>query len=263
MSETPALVPEELHAYVDGQLPPDDEQRIEAWLADHPDDAAAVHAYRLQNRRLQESFDAVLNETVPADLNAMVRSRLPSSPAPAPWLRVAASVLLLLVGGVAGWSLHGWQAADGRNVETAFITQAVGAHRVFVREKRHAVEVPSSQEAHLVRWLSNRLGRTLRAPDMTMLGFSLVGGRLLNEGALPAAQFMYENNEKLRLTVYVRAADGTEDTSFRFVSDDAGAGSAAFYWIDKSFAYALVAPLDRDQLMPIANKIYAAQHQED
>lgn len=222
-----------------------------------------MHAYRLQNRRLQETYDAVLGEAVPADLTAAVR--LPGPAAPSPWLRIAASFALVLIGGLGGWWLHGWQLQSGRQVEAAFVNQAVGAHRVLVREKRHPVEVPSSEEAHLIRWQSNRLGRPLRAPDMTGQGFTLVGGRLLNEGALPAAQFMYENADKQRMTIYVRAADGTEDVAFRFVSDDAGAGagSAAFYWIDKAFAYALVAPLGRDQLMPIANKIYAAHHQQD
>jgi hypothetical protein len=35
------------------------------------------------------------------------------------------------------------------------------------------------QEAHLIQWLSKRLGRQLIAPDLTAGGFQLMGGRLL------------------------------------------------------------------------------------
>ena len=33
---------DELHAYVDGELPPDRMNAVEAWLADHPEQAALV-----------------------------------------------------------------------------------------------------------------------------------------------------------------------------------------------------------------------------
>ncbi len=258
MTDTPTLAQEDLHAYVDGHLAPGDEARIEAWLADHPDDAAAVHAYRLQNSRLRETFDAVLHEAVPPALNATVMGRRPVS-GPSPWFRMAASVVLVLAGGLAGWLLHDWQMRTGNAANQAFVKQAVGAHGVFVAEVRHPVEVPASQEKHLVAWLSKRLGTVLRAPDMKGLGFDLVGGRLLSDGARPAAQFMYQNADRQRLTVYVRAADGTEDTAFRYISDKSKKGHSAFYWIDRKFAFALVAPMAREALMPIANKIYQAQ----
>ncbi|MEK9722954.1 MAG: anti-sigma factor, partial [Rhodospirillaceae bacterium] len=262
MNDSRTLPLVELHAYVDGQLPADEIQRIEAWLADHPDDAAAVHAYRLQNARLDETFGAIADEPVPANLTAIVRHRRPAAARPTPWLRLAASLALIVAGRLSGWVQRGMQPADGSAVAAAehkFVDQALGAHRVFVAEVRHPVEVPSSQEAHLVKWLSKRLGTPLKAPDMRAQGYELVGGRLLAEGALPAAQFMYENGEKLRLTVYVHAADGSEDTAFRFLSDASGKGNSAFYWIDKKFTYALVAPLGRDRLMPITNLIYDAQ----
>ena len=35
---------DELHAFVDGMLPSDRSDAVEAWLADHPNDAAQVEA---------------------------------------------------------------------------------------------------------------------------------------------------------------------------------------------------------------------------
>lgn len=254
---TDPVTRDDLHAYVDGALTPAGQARVEAWLAEHPEDAAEVQAWRLQNRRFHENFESILDETTPSRLREIVTGQLGaftgSTRATAPWRRIAASIVLLIAGGVGGWFLHSWQGYPDTIAPDAFLEQAVGAHRVFVTEVRHPVEVPSSQEAHLVAWLSKRLGAKLVAPDLKDAGFELVGGRLLSEGARPAAQFMYEDTGGRRLTIYVRAADSTVDTAFRFASDN---GVAAFYWIDSAFAYALIGPVERPELLDIAHKVY-------
>ncbi len=247
---------DDLNAYADGRLAPSEQACVEAWLAEHPEDTAQVHAYRLQNTRLHEAFDSVLDEEVPPELAARVtgpdgrRARTSIS-----WMRLAASILLLLTGGLGGWLLHGGAAPSGQTPASAFVNQAMGAHRVFVTEVRHPVEVAAAQEAHLVAWLSKRLGTRLRALDLRDAGYSLVGGRLLAEGDRPAAQFMYEEKDGRRLTVYVRAFGEAKNTSFRFVSKD---GVSAFYWVEEAFAYALIAPMDRARLLSIANTVYGA-----
>lgn len=250
---------DDLHAYVDGALAPGEQARVKAWLAENPDDAAAVNAWRLQNIHLREDFDSILDETGPPQLEAIVTGGPGASAGDGKarksgrWMRIAASVVLLIAGGAGGWLLHDWQDFPDTAVSSSFVARAVGAHRVFVTEVRHPVEVPSSQEAHLVAWLSKRLGTKLVAPDIKDAGFELVGGRLLAEGALPAAQFMYEDAGGRRLTIYVRAADSAVDTAFRFTSED---GVSAFYWVESAFAYALIGPLERPELLDIAHKVY-------
>ena len=56
------------------------------------------------------------------------------------------------------------------------------------------MEVDAGQEAHLMQWLSKRLGRQLVTPDLSGAGLRLMGGRLLPAEDGPAAQFMYEND---------------------------------------------------------------------
>ena len=97
---------------------------------------------------------------------------------------IAAGLVLLLAGGAGGWLARG-MAPDASAMLAA---DAVDAHKLFVTEVRHPVEVPASQEAHLVQWLSNRLGRKLRVPDLAPLGFRLMGGRLLPGDGAPAAE---------------------------------------------------------------------------
>lgn len=256
MTGPDSIARDELHAYVDGRLGPEAQARAEARLAQHPDDAAAVHAYRLQNRELRAAFAPVIEEPLPPELRAAVMTGAEARPKAAPRLRLgwaaAASVVLLLAGGAGGWLLHGWRGEAGVT-GGAFAEQALGAHRVFVSEVRHPVEVGAEQEAHLVAWLSKRLGTKLRAPDVRAAGFELVGGRLLAEGARPVAQLMYEDARGRRLTIYLRAIEGAEQTAFRFVEEN---GVAAFYWIDEDYAYALVAPLERERLLDIAHQVH-------
>jgi len=129
---------------------------------------------------------------------------------------------------------------------------AIAAYRTFAVEVRHPVEVDAGQEAHLVQWLSKRLGRQLVVPDLASAGFRLMGGRLLPAEDGPAAQFMYENGTGERLTLYLRTGVGDE-TAFRYHEDG---GIGAFYWSDEGFGYAIAAKADRDLLLRVAELVY-------
>lgn len=65
------MTEDDLHAYVDGALPPERVAEVEAWLAGHPEDAERVAAYRAQNLALKALFDPVLAEPLPDNLHAL------------------------------------------------------------------------------------------------------------------------------------------------------------------------------------------------
>jgi anti-sigma factor RsiW len=119
-------------------------------------------------------------------------------------------------------------------------------------EARHTVEVNADQEAHLVQWLSKRLGRELIVPDLAPAGFRLMGGRLLPAEYGPAAQFMYENGSGERLTLYLRAGV-RDETAFRYHQEG---GIGAFCWSDEGFGYAIAAKADRELLLRIAELVH-------
>ena len=50
---------DELHAFVDGELPADRRDAVEAWLASHPEDAALVAAWRKQAELIRSRYGAV------------------------------------------------------------------------------------------------------------------------------------------------------------------------------------------------------------
>jgi anti-sigma factor RsiW len=132
--------------------------------------------------------------------------------------------------------------------------QAAIAHVVYSAEVLHPVEVGADQEAHLVKWLSKRLGNEVRPPDLNQAGFQLVGGRLLPGSDGPAAQFMYQDAKGLRLTLYVRThAPDARDTAFRYEKSDR---VGVFYWVDGPLGYALSGELDRARLLDVAKLVY-------
>jgi anti-sigma factor RsiW len=134
-----------------------------------------------------------------------------------------------------------------------FTADAIAAHRTFVVEVRHPVEVDAAQEAHLVQWLSRRLGHDLKAPDLAAEGYRLMGGRLLPAGAGPAAQLMYEGVGGQRLTVYLRADGEHGETQFRYAETG---NVGAFYWIEDGFGYAVSGAPDRQKLLQVAEAVY-------
>ncbi|MBS0638651.1 MAG: anti-sigma factor [Acetobacteraceae bacterium] len=168
----------------------------------------------------------------------------------------AASVALLLAGGAGGWMANDLLRAHPTQRQqlalAAAASDAIAAHRIFVVETAHPVEVGAAQQQHLVQWLSRRLKHKLVAPDLSRQGYLLMGGRLLPAGSVAAAQFMYENGTGTRLTVYVRAVEGG-DTQFRFLAAD---GLGAFSWVDEGLGFAIVGALDREQLLSLADSVY-------
>ncbi|HSS83594.1 MAG TPA: anti-sigma factor, partial [Reyranella sp.] len=169
---------------------------------------------------------------------------------------IAAAVAIFVVGGSAGWFANGLRPAQpvltAQAPTTAIAQGAAAAYRTFVVEVAHPVEVGVAQETHLLQWLSKRLGHKLEAPDLAPFGYRLMGGRLLPGGSGAAAQLMYEDTAGKRLTLYVRAADGTE-TAFRFQQDG---DAATFAWIDQGFGFAVTATASREELLPIAEAVY-------
>ncbi|MDN2695438.1 anti-sigma factor [Janthinobacterium sp. SUN073] len=254
---TQAISEAQLHALADGILPEELRAAVDAHLRAHPQDAARVDAWREQNRQLRALFDPVLDETVPPALRQAAAA--PSAANHAwyrPAMQAAAAVVLLIAGGAGGWLLRGGDSVTASASPISLARSAAIAHAVYTPEVRHPVEVGVEQEAHLVQWLSKRLGSTLQPPVLSPLGYHLIGGRLLpGDGDGPVAQFMYEEDTGKRLTLYVaRERAGKQETAFRYTQEkDLG----VFYWIDGQMGYALSARLPKAELGKIADAVYA------
>ncbi|MFY9513416.1 MAG: anti-sigma factor, partial [Rubrivivax sp.] len=132
------------------------------------------------------------------------------------------------------------------------VGRAAYAHAVYTTEPRHAVEV-KAQEEHLSRWLTARIKLPVKLFDLRDQGFELVGGRLLPDGPGKSAQLMYQDNQGVRVTVYLRKPDDGTETAFRYERQgDLG----LFYWVEAGLGYALVGTLTKERLLALAESIY-------
>ena len=239
---------DELHAYVDNELPAERRGDVEAWLATHPDEAARVQSWRSMAEALHARYDSVVDEAVPKRLELERLERQPRK-----WIygAIAATLAAFVFGGGAGWMARG--AAAAPSAVQSFTLEALEAHRLYVVEVRHPVEVPGSERAHLQAWLTKRCGWIVRAPELTAAGLKLVGGRLL-PGPTGAASFMmYESGSGERFTIYTAKSEA-EAAQMRF---SAQGNESALFWADRGVAYVVVSSVgDRGRLTQIAQSVY-------
>lgn len=245
----PDVSENDLNAWADGELPEARRAEVETYLAAHPEDAARLQAYRRNDLALEARYAPVLDEDVPARL---VQGRRAGPRRFA--LRAAAAVAWIFLGGIAGWYLHALKGGGLQSETPSWARRAAIAHVVYSPEVRHPVEVPAEQEAHLAAWLSKRLGTPLKIPRLDAVGFGLVGGRLLPGDQGPVAQFMYQDGQGQRLTLYVRTnRDQNREISLRFAQEG---NVRQFYWIDRSLGYVLSGEVGKEDLLAVATAVY-------
>ncbi len=245
------IAEDELHAYIDGELPAERAQAVADWLAAHPAEAATVAAWRAQAEAIRARYGATADEPVPARLQLDRVMRAGGGRARSLAAMAAAAVIAFAIGGGAGWFAHGATATPS-SFKT-FTADALEAHKLYVVEVRHPVEVPGNERPHLTAWLTKRLGYVQHIPDLQRLGLKLVGGRLLpGPHGDAAALYMYEGPTGERFTVYSSQAEAPQ-SALRF---HGGHRFAAFYWVDDKHAYVVSGPAQRAQLEAVSKMVY-------
>jgi anti-sigma factor RsiW len=249
-----------LSAWVDGELDhrPEDRQRVEAWLREHPQEAARARQWAADRDALRERFAPQLDEPVPQRFRALLLEH-PTAPRRR-WLQAAMAAGLLLAGGGVGALLgRHWPAGDAAAPQavaagngSGWVQRAAYAHSVYVPEPRHAVEV-KAQEEHLARWLTRRIDVPVKLFDLRGQGFELVGGRLLPDGSGKSAQLMYQDAQGTRITVYLRKPEQPTEAAFRYEQQGE---VGLFYWVESGAGYALVGALPKERLLALAQEIY-------
>lgn len=249
---TPSVQEEELHAFVDGQLPKGRCTAVLAYLGQHPQEITRLAAYATQKEELRDRLQAIESDpdATTADLERALADRL-SGAGYLAWLRRVAVIAGLLVAG--WWSnnlYHQYLAARLPDV----VVEAAQAHQIFGADSRRPVELTASATTDMAAWFSSRLGEPVEIPSLQTAGLQLVGGRLLAGDDGPVAQLIYEDRDGYRLTLGLSAeASGSEPEIEVVAFDDLTAG----YWLEGEIAYALVGCTSPQQLVAIAMQLGA------
>ncbi len=248
----------DLHAYVDRQLSPARRAEVEMFLSIRPDDLERVCDWQKQNDMMRGLLGPGVDERLPLRLALRPEASL------WPWRSVAAGVLVAVASAALAWSVRGWLDAAAMRVALAvpatadaelagFAHRAAVAHVVYSPDMRRPVEVGAEQEQALVTWLTRRMGAAVHPPALSLLGYELIGGRLLPGDKGPVAQFMYGSASGQRLTLYVTREIAGQDTAFRFAKDGP---VNVFYWVEDGFGYAISAGTNRDELLKVSQEVY-------
>ena len=229
---------------IDAELSAEEQDRLEAHLATHPEHRSLHDALRRQS--------ALIDKAVPVPSAARLRSlrgQVHSTPSPV-W-NIAASIAIFAVGLGVGYAVSLRNGEVGTDL-AVFAEQATAAHALYVGEVLHPVEVAAHEKDHLQTWLSNRLGATIIAPQLGKTGYTLIGGRLLPAGDHASALFMYENRDGDRLSLMATHGATTQRQSFRYHEEDS---FLTVYWQDGPWQYSLVGDQARDPMGQIAREI--------
>lgn len=233
--------------YVDGEMTRDEVMAFERRMEDEPALAAAVDEVM--------RGDAVLRSALPelSDVSQILERAEAAVRPSVPWRQLATAVVLVAVG--FGSGLMTGRSTTPMPMGDAILQSASAAHELYAVEVVHPVEVTAGERDHLKGWLSNRLGSEVRIPDLTAKGLSLVGGRLLPFEQGAAAQFMYEDGQGTRVTLYLTPTADGANSSLRYGDTET---LTMVHWQGGTWHYALVGPYDKDRMTEIAQSVQGA-----
>jgi len=243
----------EIHAYLDQQLTPEQAKDFEQRLANDPQTQKKLAEYQKIGQSLEQLYQPVYEEAVPTRL--LNASKTPGNN----YLAIAASGLFFIVGVLSGWQINLLQDPYNDSLVTDLKTPAIFAHSVYSVEKLHPVEVRADEQQHMNHWLSKRLQTSLKAPDLSQHQFELVGGRLLpSTNERMAAQYMYQNKQGERITLYVKRGDWkSSETAINHATKimKSNVFNVSF-WVDGELGYVLTGQINQQTNQKLSESIY-------
>jgi anti-sigma factor RsiW len=245
------ITEDDLHGYVDGVLEPERRAEVATYLGDHPDIAKRVAAFTGQRDLLRAALAPIAEEPLPAELNLsrIVENRA-RQPSVIRW--AMAAMLLLSIGGFGGWAVRGALQASPVGL-VALAQEAAVSYSVYGPDRVRPVELRASDSAQLVQWVSDRLQRPVKVPDLATSGYRLMGGRLVATEHGPAAMFMYDDDHGGRIVVLTRPMSKADQNAP--MTPQSQGDVRGFAWADDGVGYSLVGHAAPESLRPIANEV--------
>lgn len=225
----------DLHAYVDHQLGVADRQRLEAWLAEHPETQALVAAWQRDAQQLRAAWSGTLHAAPNPALDPVAVARRVRGQRARRMAQAAVLVVAVGAGAVGGWQARGPMEV---RVAAAPMTDALQAYRMFAVQGILPADYTAVGGAGVQAWLDRYFSQAQRLPDLSPAGFEPRSARLLNTDQGPAAMVVYENAAGQRASFYVRPPGPGYHMLPRGSRRDGEL--QADYWSDPSYNYAMV-----------------------
>jgi anti-sigma factor (TIGR02949 family) len=253
-----------LHAYCDGELDASTMLELGGHLEGCPSCRRAVeaeHAFRAELR------GTLSQEPVPPHLVEKLRSaiaeldegekrsaRMSTWGGRASWLALAASVLLLSLGGLLGFLIG--TPRSGTELHP-LVAQLVSEHMKFAPLENPA-ELSSGDTQQVAFWVQERTGHRVQVPDYSSAGIRLLGGRVTRLGGHRAAYIVYEKGRNI-ISLFSFPRYGGSRKGLEEIRQECMVFRTAEYmgrqillWDSGEMTYALVSDVGWDELVQCA-----------
>ncbi|MDF0491594.1 hypothetical protein PX554_26115 [Sphingomonas sp. H39-1-10] len=203
----------------------------------------------MQHQRdvLRRAFAPVVEEPIPPNLlveHLVVRPRRGWASA---W-QAAAAAILLAIGGAGGWTLHD-QMRPTRGI-AALAQEATNSYAVYAPDRTRPVELAATDRAQLIAWGTERLNRPVAIPDLSSVGFKLLGGRLVATPHGAGLLTMYENATGTRLVMLTRPMSVDQN---RPMSEEMDGTVGSVTWSRNGLGYSIAGALLPERIHSIAD----------
>jgi anti-sigma factor RsiW len=269
-------------AYADNCMEDSQREAFEALMAAEPDIRRQVEEWRRQNEAIRAAFANAREWPAPirAQFSANENARSDWMPQPVknmrrlsgarqpPRLIVSASrnraptpaeaqrrvarmsawrqARLLLGALIVGVALLG--SASGANVNSRAeetVGAGVSAYRTYALGVSSPAEFATSDARLLRRWLASQIARVTPIPDLSQIGLTLAGGRVVSGAHSPAAFLLYQTSGQARIGLLVESLDAPAQIApqvRRYGSYETA------YWTGSGHGFALVGALGEQQM---------------
>jgi anti-sigma factor RsiW len=194
---------QEVHAYIDGELPPERAAAVEAAMDADPALAARIRDFRADKQALFTAYASLTLAPIPPSLQRAARNgparRLPRRPVRylvfAAAVALAACLVLIVLPRTPG----------GTPVD-----QAMAARDNGRAPSRELIGNDGATVAAANQAMSDMLGNAMRVPDLTRAGFALVSTEIYGTSQSDAVQLRYQDADRRLFTVYLRPSAGPD-----------------------------------------------------
>ena len=248
-----------LPAYLDGELGVGESLRVQGHLADCGDCRQAQDEQLALRSALRDSdlyahpaadfskrIEAAVRGAAKAEARSQRRSWFPSLRLEFfRWVPAAAAlVIVTTIGALLVMN-------SLRSSHEQLIASAVLAGHIRSLQPGHLIDVPSSDRHTVKPWFQGRLDFSPPVPDLSELGWTLVGGRLDYVDGRPVAVIVYQRRMH-NINVFLWPNHGSPDDAIK--QEDAQ-GYQILHWNGAETTYWVVSDLNKTELLGLAQAL--------
>jgi anti-sigma factor RsiW len=244
----------DLLALADGQLDGDPchKARLESIVARSPELSERLREYRFQAEALRRTYDPCLAEPVPQRLSDALEGSGNGRPRA---LRAIAAAFLAAVACGAGWTAGRITRPD----PATWMTQAADLITpASVRKAGSPTDRAAGTETLRTRlpdWLVAEVSPRMETPDLSPLGFDLIGLGTVETAAGPVLRLDYQSTDGRVINLFLRRRWHQQETSIQTQEEN---GVTITSWMEGPLATAIAGPISRAQAIAIARAVRSA-----